>query len=348
MDHKRLAQVWHAKRNAIPDSAALLGDYSKFDSHVHTHVLELEHAVWRAVSGMEMKLLDNQLINSGKTGPLRYTAVGTRMSGDRNTGGGNSVINILIFRVLKRVCNIDLEIICDGDDSVVWCARKHLPKLIDAAGNIIPKVFGMRWTHVTAENMAAEEYCHRALSYDGDEPRLIADPIRTLRRAFWAVNEDSGKQLGKVLVGNLISIYLMFPRCPVLSRVTWGLLERLSAIDEQGVVIGEYHHRSMNSRTQYRQETFDELVDFHKVVSLSTGRLVLKLPREYLDVSALSRHDMAASFGISHAEQCLLERELLHGDFNPCLRISKCWTPPMKKDAVRLIESNDHTVPEYG
>jgi hypothetical protein len=164
MTQKRLAEVWHTKRYAIPDSAALLGDYSKFDSHVHTHVLELEHAVWRAVSGMEMKLLDNQLINSGRTGHLRYTAVGTRMSGDRNTGGGNSVINILIFRVLKRVCEIDLEILCDGDDSIVWCAREDMPKLIEAAGAIIPRVFGMRWTHETAEHMAAEEYCHRALS----------------------------------------------------------------------------------------------------------------------------------------------------------------------------------------
>jgi hypothetical protein len=347
MDHKRLAQVWHTKRNAIPDSAALLGDYSKFDSHVHTHVLELEHAVWRAVSGMEMKLLDNQLINNGKTGPLRYTAVGTRMSGDRNTGGGNSVINILIFRVLKRVCNIDLEILCDGDDSVVWCAREHLPMLIEAAGMIIPRVFGMKWTHETAEHMAAEEYCHRALSYDGDEPRLIADPIRTLRRAFWAVNEEGGKQLGRVLVGNLISIYLMFPRCPVLSSVTWGLLERLSAIDEQGFVIADYHSRS-NRVNQYRAEIFEALADQHKVVPPSLGRLVLKLPREYLDVSALSRQDMAASFGISHAEQCLLERELVDGEINPCLRITPATPRKMKKEPEVLVESNDHTVPEYG
>jgi hypothetical protein len=296
---------------------------------------------------MEMKLLDNQLINNGKTGPLRYTAVGTRMSGDRNTGGGNSVINILIFRVLKRVCNIDLEILCDGDDSVVWCAREHLPMLIEAAGMIIPRVFGMKWTHETAEHMAAEEYCHRALSYDGDEPRLIADPIRTLRRAFWAVNEEGGKQLGKILVGNLTSIYLMFPRCPVLSRVTWGLLERLSAIDDQGFVIAENYART-NRTSQYKQETRDALADQHMVVSPSTGRLVLKLPPEYLDVSAMSRHDMAASFGISHAEQCLLERELVNGVFNPCLRITPSRPPTMKKEAEVLVESNDHTVPEYG
>jgi hypothetical protein len=87
MDHKRLAQVWHTKRNAIPDSVALLGDYSKFDSHVHTHVLELEHAVWRAVSGMEMELLDNQLINHGKTGSLRYHAVDARNSGAHSHRG---------------------------------------------------------------------------------------------------------------------------------------------------------------------------------------------------------------------------------------------------------------------
>jgi hypothetical protein len=344
MDHKRLAQVWHTKRNAIPDSVALLGDYSKFDSHVHTHVLELEHAVWRTVSGMEMKLLDNQLINHGKVGPLRYRAVGTRMSGDRNTGGGNSVINILIFRTLKAVTGIELEILCDGDDSVVWCAREDLPTLIEAAGEIIPKVFGMKWTHETAEHMAAEEYCHRALSYDGDEPRLIADPIRTLRRAFWAVNCEGGRRLGRILVGNLISIYLMFPRCPVLSRVTWGLLERLSAIDQQGFVVADYER----GNNQYMIELFDALADPHMVMSQSLGRLVLKLPREYLDVSALSRHDMAASFGLSHAEQCLLERELLDGEVNPCLRILPYKKPPMKKEAEVLIASNDHTVPEYG
>jgi hypothetical protein len=269
------------------------------------------------------------------------------MSGDRNTGGGNSVINILIFRVLKRVCEIDLEILCDGDDSIVWCAREDMPKLIEAAGAIIPRVFGMRWTHETAEHMAAEEYCHRALSYDGDEPRLIADPIRTLRRAFWAVNESGGKLLGRVLVGNLISTYLMFPRCPVLSRVTWGLLERLSAIDHQGFVVADFHSRSNNSN-QYNQEIFNALADPHKVMSPSVGSLVLKLPREYLDVSAMSRHDMAASFGISHAEQCLLERELLDGAFNPCLRIAKFKNPTMKKEAEVLVESNDHTVPEYG
>jgi hypothetical protein len=344
MDHKRLAEVWHIKRNAIPDAVALLGDYSKFDSHVHTHVLELEHAVWRTVSGMEMKLLDNQLINHGHAGTLRYRAVGTRMSGDRNTGGGNSVINILIFRTIKAATGINLEILCDGDDSIVWCSREDLPTLIEAAGEIIPKVFGMRWTHEIAEQMAAEEYCHRALSYDGDEPRLIADPIRTLRRAFWAVNCEGGKHLGRVLVGNLISIYLMFPRCPVLSRVTWGLLERLSAIDQHGHVLADLDR----GNNQYMIDLFNSLADPHWVMSQLPGRFVLKLPRENLDVSAMSRHDMAASFGISQAEQCLLERELLDGEVNPCLRIVPYKTPLMKKEAEVLVTTNDHTVPEYG
>jgi hypothetical protein len=266
------------------------------------------------------------------------------MSGDRNTGGGNSVINILIFRVLKRVCNIDLEILCDGDDSVVWCARKHLPMLIDAAGKIIPRVFGMKWTHETAEHQAAEEYCHRALSYDGDEPRLIADPVRTLRRAFWVVNEEGGKQLGRMLVGNLIAIYLMFPRCPVLSRVTWGLLEQLSAIDHEGFVIADFTRGS----NQYMRELFGALADPHMVLSQPLGRLVLKLPREYLDVSSMSRHDMATSFGYSHAEQCLLESELLDGAVNPRLRILPYKITPMMKEAEVLVTSNDHTVPEYG
>jgi hypothetical protein len=266
------------------------------------------------------------------------------MSGDRNTGGGNSVINILIFRTLKAATGINLEIQCDADDSVVWCSRDDLPTLIEAAGEIIPKVFGMRWTHETANHMANEEYCHRALSYDGDEPRLIADPIRTLRRAFWAVNCEGGRHLGEVLVGNLISIYLMFPRCPVLSRVTWGLLEQLSAIDQQGHVTANYS----SGGNQYMIELFDALADPHKVVSQSLGSLVLKLPREYLDVSAMSRHDMAASFGISHAEQCLLERELLGGVVNPRLRIRSPKTITMKKVVEVLITSNDHTVPEYG
>jgi hypothetical protein len=344
MNSDTIASVWDAKRHAIPDAVCLLGDYSKFDAHVHTHVLKLEHEVWRTVSGLKMKLLDKQLINNGTAMGMRYRAVGTRMSGDRNTGGGNSVINILIFRTIKEITGIDLEVLCDGDDSIVWCRKSDLATLTDCCNTIIPRVFGMKWTYSVARSRAEEEYCHRALSYDGVTPRLIADPTRTLERACWVVNSAGKRRNAKIFIGNMISLYLMFPRCPVISKATFTILMRVGAVDSHGLLTRKFILGDGNS---YLREWALTHIEPHRV-----GNKIL-LPLDFLDVSDDSRYDMSAAFNITAARQEQIERNFAHGQFNPELNFSagdivvSAYEETLTRARTELIWSNDHTTPEY-
>jgi hypothetical protein len=334
--------VWHIKRNAIPNAVALLGDYSKFDAHIHTHVLREEHAVWRQISGMSMKLLNQQLVNSGRVNKcdIKYTAVGTRMSGDRNTGGGNSVINILIFRTLSALTGVTLEILCDGDDSIVWLDRDRLDYFVEAAKDVIERVFGMQWAYDVAGTLSKEEYCHRALSYHGSTPVLIADPMRTLQRATWVVNKQGHKQNARILVGNLVVIYLSYPNCPVLSPVSYGLLKRLGAVNK-GLVTTRY---TMGEDNQYLRELAEEVIKPHLITI--GGLPALRMPEEYLVVPDEARYDMHASFNISPEEQESIERDYVVGEFNPSLKFQK-MRQRTTKTAVQLYTTNDYTLPEY-
>jgi hypothetical protein len=112
------AATWAAKRAQFSKPVCLLGDFSKFDSHVHTHVLAMEHDFWSMTTHVDRRHLDRQLINTVTACGMTWRAVGTRMSGTYNTGGGNSVINIMIMRTIARLTGITIEMLCDGDDSL--------------------------------------------------------------------------------------------------------------------------------------------------------------------------------------------------------------------------------------
>jgi len=342
MTPDRVAQVWLEKSTFFDNPVALLGDYSKFDAHVHTHMLSQEHAVWREVSGLKMELLDEQLINKGTSGSISYTAVGTRMSGDRNTGGGNSILNILIFRTLQRMTGIPIEVLCDGDDSVVWLQRKHLSDFVEAANLVIPRVFGMQWTYAVALSPPETEYCHRTLSIaTNGEPRLLPDGMRALSRALWLVNVQGPRQLGPRLIGNLVSLLTDFPHMPVVAPVAYGLLKRLHALSETGELllyfeVGEGNvymrdHVELGLR-KYRQPD---------------GKVVI--PSCLGEVDEIHRLDYAVQYNMSVAEQLLIEREYLDGEFNPIalkgLRVSNRARKTRPRE--ELFALSDHTVPEY-
>jgi len=342
MPPSRVAQVWLEKSTYFADPVALLGDYSKFDAHVHTHMLSQEHAVWREISGLEMALLDKQLINRGQAGPISYTAVGTRMSGDRNTGGGNSIINILIFRTLQRMTGIPIEVLCDGDDSVVWLERKHLSEFVEAANLVIPRVFGMQWTYAVALSPPETEYCHRTLSISTDgKPRLLPDGMRALSRALWLVNAEGRNCLGPRLIGNLVALLTDFAHMPIVAPVAYGLLERLNAFSESGEL--ELYFETGEGNVYMREHVELGLRKYRQ----PDGKV--RIPKEIAEVDEAHRLDYAIQYNMSVAEQLLIEREYLKGDFNP-VALRGLWVGGKRKRATqqpRLFETSDHTVPEY-
>jgi len=136
----------HEKWSRLNNPIAFDCDASRFDMHVSLVMLMMEHLVYNTAysHNPELKaLLKKQLHNHGRTfGGLKYRTNGKRMSGDINTGLGNTIIMLFIFIFFTSYLNTfyledgggwfngeflswngKWDFICDGDDSVFFTER---------------------------------------------------------------------------------------------------------------------------------------------------------------------------------------------------------------------------------
>lgn len=101
-------------------------DASRFDAHCNPGILSCEHAFWTRANpdSYLRKLLSMQINNKGrvqlKDGQIHYQVKGGRMSGDRNTAGGNCIIMYCMLWCFFNQRNHRFAILDDGDDSVVF------------------------------------------------------------------------------------------------------------------------------------------------------------------------------------------------------------------------------------
>lgn len=164
---------------------ALLLDHSKFDAHVSEHLLKLEHWFYtKCNSSPELAyLLRMQLINKGRTkNGTRYITRATRMSGDQNTGLGNSLINYAILQSFVDHYNLKASCYVDGDDSVI---------IIEDEGKSYDlsyfSQFGMVTKGDSTTNFSHVEFCQtRPVNLDQGWT-MVRNPYRLLTRTPWTV-----------------------------------------------------------------------------------------------------------------------------------------------------------------
>jgi hypothetical protein len=100
-------------------------DASSFDASVRVWHLLGVHRVYEALIGKDHEfswLLKQTLVNEGKTAHgIRYKIVGNRMSGDMDTGIGNSMLAfLLVWTAVRKFGLCKWDILCDGDDILVF------------------------------------------------------------------------------------------------------------------------------------------------------------------------------------------------------------------------------------
>jgi len=100
-------------------------DASSFDASVAiVHLLATHRLYLNMVDCPEFrKLLSWTLRNKGRTGVghEKYSIKGNRMSGDIDTGLGNSMINYLVFTTIMRRLGVKKwDFLCDGDDALLF------------------------------------------------------------------------------------------------------------------------------------------------------------------------------------------------------------------------------------
>jgi len=193
------------KMSYFHDPVAISLDHSKFDSHVNIELLRVEHWFYSKCFNDDPRLkflLGLQLTCHGSTkNGTRYRTIGTRMSGDQNTGLGNSIINYVMTLAMKKSLNVPMLMYIDGDDFIIFVERSN--------GHLISpswyEQFGMVTKVDNTTSIIEEiEFCQSRPVYNGVGYTMVRNPQRMLSRLQWMV----GKKHPKYILNYLTSIGL--------------------------------------------------------------------------------------------------------------------------------------------
>lgn len=177
----------HCKWQCFNNPIVISMDHSKFDCHVNKQLLAMEHAFYSALQPSETlkKLLRWQCINRGTTkNQTTYTTHYTRMSGDQNTGLGNSIINYAMTKYILDQIGIKYCLYIDGDDFLVL-VEDYNRDLVD------PKAYAQFGINTKLESCVQQielvEFCQTRPVYNGHSYTMVRNPIRMLERIQWGV-----------------------------------------------------------------------------------------------------------------------------------------------------------------
>jgi len=191
-----LRQRGEALRNKWESFAfpkALLLDHSKFDAHVSDKLQDLENWYYlKCNNDHELRqLLGMQRINKGRTkNGTRYTTYATRMSGDQNTGLGNSVINYAMLADFLQFYGLKGSILVDGDDSVL---------IIEDEGKHYDlsffKQFGMKTEGSETTDFSQVDFCQTKPVELEHGWTMVRNPYRLLLRMGWTTKVVAARKI---------------------------------------------------------------------------------------------------------------------------------------------------------
>lgn len=179
-----LRVMWDAHNSPV----AILLDHSKFDAHVSPELLRVEHAFYSLLVPEEKlaRLLEMQRVNRGRTATgTSYSVKATRMSGDVNTGLGNSVLNYGMIRAWLDAYGVSADVYVDGDDSVVVMSRVDL-HLVDPTTFAR---FGMETKVDYAYQFEEVDFCQCRPVETVSGWRMVRNPTRVVSRAPWTTRQ---------------------------------------------------------------------------------------------------------------------------------------------------------------
>lgn len=166
-----IQQKWNSFDNPICFNI----DHSRFDSTVSVEHLKLTHKIYKRFNKSRFfrYLMSKTLNNRGytRTG-ISYSIKGTRMSGDYDTGLGNSLINDACLQYVFR--NVKHEIYLDGDDSLVMIERRDVSKI--DLNDFVKMGFNTKVALCTQPHQI--EFC-QARFLNTTPPYLARNPFRT-------------------------------------------------------------------------------------------------------------------------------------------------------------------------
>lgn len=182
------ASVIESHFNSFEQCVAIGLDASRFDQHVSREALEWEHSVYnlyyhsKSLRTLLKQQLRNKCFINLPEGMIKYTTDGCRMSGDINTSLGNCLLMSCMVYAYSQQQNCRIKLVNDGDDCVVFLAKKDLHKFMI---NVSSWFLTMGFT-LTVEDPVYElekiAFCQSRPIYVGSRYVMVRDPRKVLSK----------------------------------------------------------------------------------------------------------------------------------------------------------------------
>lgn len=271
------------KAEQFDDPAFVLLDHSKWDAHCLPELLKVEHYFYQSIfpSRKLARLLKWQLDNVGYTKHgTKYRTPGTRMSGDMNTGLGNSVLNYALLEEWLVRSLVRGSVYVDGDDSVIVVERADVARLLSGFGGAPAHFakYGMDTNNIkVADEFSQCEFCQCKPVFDGDRWRMVRDPERIKLRTMWTTRKYTAEATRSL-------IYSV------------GMCE---AVSNSGMPVGQALGLAMMSYGGNLLANFDR-----------SFTLKLEGPQKFSEPTPQARDSYADAWGVSVEGQLELEARL--------------------------------------
>jgi hypothetical protein len=244
---ERSAIIMREKWDMYSDPVAVGLDASRFDQHVSLDALRWEHSQYlkcffgkhRKRLGELLKLQEvNHCFGSAPDGELKYTVVGTRMSGDMNTSLGNCVLMVSLIKAYALEKGINLQLANNGDDCVVFMDRRHLSHFSEGLDEWFLSMGFSMTVEPAVDEFEELEFCQTKPVFDGAAWVMCRKPREALVKDSVMLNPWQGESLflgwldavgtgGMSLAGGLPifqEFYRLYQRSGKKRKVPDGLL----------------------------------------------------------------------------------------------------------------------------
>lgn len=187
LNYTQLGDLFTQHVNLYKDPVCISVDYSRFDAHVSSDLLRVEHYVYCLLSddALLATLLAWQVDTCGKTrSGFEYFRSGGRCSGHPNTSCGNAILNLLMHRVVLHGIGVRASTFVNGDDALLILERQDAalwrPDLYVPFGMAIEgSVTDLPWA----------EYCSGRFMPRGGRYVFVRDLPKALLKLPWALKK---------------------------------------------------------------------------------------------------------------------------------------------------------------
>jgi len=282
------------KWNSFKDPICFSLDCTRWDKHVSSKMLAVEHDFYRSFYPGDLELdslLRWQMVNICQTSNgVKYRVVGGRMSGDANTASGNVLLACgMVYAAVHTLKLKHVEVMDDGDDVLVMVERSDFERVKTR----LPGIFLTYGQELKIENVADNihdvVFCQAKMTWNGEKYIFARNWRKVLAQSCCGTKHWNDPNLVRPMFG-------LLGDCEMAQHQGIPIIQAFASRLRQLSLGARAKMLHLDSSYQYRVGSYN-IADILDVKSRP--------------ITAKSRVEFQLTWGITPAEQIAIEQRLL-------------------------------------